>query len=152
MRCASNVLLDSEPEVSDVLRGFDFDSLADGSVNERLRRLRRLLANRLDDAEPDWLVSAAADQLRRRPATCIARLSSSLGVSERQLLRRFEAAVGYPPSVFRRVVRLQRLAHLPRVSSRSASLARVALETGYADQAHMNRDVRQLADSPPKSS
>jgi len=150
LRCASNMLLDSEHEVSAVLPGLDVHSLEDGSVAKRLERLRRILVNRLDDSQPDWMARVSADQLRKQPTTSVASLSRSLGVSERQLLRRFEAGVGYPPSFFRRVVRLQRLAHLPRVANQSTNLARVALETGYADQAHMNRDVRQLAGLTPK--
>ena len=149
----AGVLLNAEPPARAVLprsQRLDLEELAEGGVDERLARLHRLLSAHLAACEPDPLAEAAADALARQPATSVRNLSDALGVSERQLLRRFTAAVGYPPSVFRRVVRLQRLARLPGAARRSASLVQLAADAGYADQAHMNRDVRDLAGLTPR--
>ncbi|WP_245976147.1 helix-turn-helix domain-containing protein [Amycolatopsis palatopharyngis] len=64
-----------------------------------------------------------------------------LGLGQRQLRRRFTEAVGYGPATYLRVARLQRaLTVAPRV----ADLSALAAESGYADQAHLSRDCRDL--------
>ena len=75
----------------------------------------------------------------------VGELAHELGLSERQLLRRFDDAVGYGPKVLARVLRLQRLLALPP----GAGLAEAALEAGYADQAHMSAEVRRLTGLTP---
>jgi AraC-like DNA-binding protein len=147
LRCSSPELLDLEPSLSEVWpehTAGDLACLAEGTLEDRFIRLRTLLATRLAAAAPDLLVEAAAEALRRDPDTPVARLSERLGMSSRQLLRRFELGVGYGPSFFRRVVRLQLVVHSAALQG-SGRLAHVAANAGYADQAHMNRDVRQLA-------
>lgn len=93
---------------------------------------------------PDPLVSAGARQLTREPRVRVADLARDLGLSERQLLRRFDDAVGYGPKVLARVLRLQRLLELP-----GDGLAGLALQAGYADQAHMSTEVRRLTGLTP---
>ncbi|MGH9192008.1 MAG: DUF6597 domain-containing transcriptional factor, partial [Acidimicrobiales bacterium] len=49
-----------------------------------------------------------------------------------------------------RILRFQRFLDAARSSpSPRRDLARLAAETGYADQAHLTRDSRQLAGLPP---
>jgi AraC-like DNA-binding protein len=80
----------------------------------------------------------------------VSALSRTLGVSERQLLRQFTAAVGYGPKTLGRVLRFQRVRMLAeRMLPDGLSLAWLALEAGYADQAHMTREVTRLAGLPP---
>jgi methylphosphotriester-DNA--protein-cysteine methyltransferase len=77
-------------------------------------------------------------------------LARSLGVSPRHLQRRFVAAVGYGPKTFQRIARFQRLlalAHTPR--GVRPGLTDLALDAGYADQAHMTREVGELAGRTP---
>lgn len=75
----------------------------------------------------------------------VASVADVLGWSERQLHRRSLAAFGYGPKVLQRVVRFDRAVRLAR---RGAGLASVAHETGYADQAHLAREVKELAGVP----
>jgi AraC-like DNA-binding protein len=76
-----------------------------------------------------------------------ARVSAlDLGVSERQLRRRFEDAVGYGPKTLARVLRFQRFLAL---AAGGGDLARLALSAGYADQAHLTRECRRLAGRTP---
>jgi AraC-like DNA-binding protein len=97
------------------------------------------------EAPPDPLVAAGARQLTREPRVRVADLARDLGLSERQLLRRFDDAVGYGPKVLARVLRLQRLLELPP----EEGLAAAALAAGYADQAHMSAEVRRLTGLTP---
>jgi AraC-like DNA-binding protein len=61
-------------------------------------------------------------------------LSDALGVSERQLLRRFDKAVGYGPKTLDRVLRFQRFrSRAPSVARGDEDLVRVAADLGYAD-------------------
>lgn len=71
-------------------------------------------------------------------------LAGALGLSERQLHRRCLAAFGYGPKTLHRVLRFQRALGRARAGH---DLARVAHECGYADQAHLARDVAALSDT-----
>jgi AraC-like DNA-binding protein len=76
-------------------------------------------------------------------------LARELGISERQLRRRFLASIGYSPKAFQRILRFQRL--LAIAAHPSARLGCVGLVAGYADQAHMTREVTQFAGVTPSA-
>ncbi|MFL5870804.1 MAG: DUF6597 domain-containing transcriptional factor [Solirubrobacterales bacterium] len=108
-----------------------------------------VLARQRDVDRPDALVAAAVRVLGR-PGIRVAALGSALGIGERQLLRRFDAAVGYGPKLLDRVLRFQRfVAQAPALVADGEQLARVAAELGYADQAHLSRDCKQLSGLSP---
>ena len=86
----------------------------------------------------------AADPLVRAAATGTPR--QMLGIGDRQLRRRFLDAVGYGPKTLERILRFQRFLAL---ASSDADLARLALDAGYADQAHLTRECTRLAGLPP---
>jgi AraC-like DNA-binding protein len=71
-------------------------------------------------------------------------LKAELGLSERTLRRRFEAAFGYGPKTLHRILRFQRY-----LSSRGSIarnlIGRRAAASGYADQSHLVRECRRLA-------
>ena len=67
-------------------------------------------------------------------------------MSARQLRRIVLHATGLGPKAHQRVVRLQRF--LSRAEA-GAGLARAAAVAGYADQAHMTREVRRLSGLSP---
>jgi transcriptional regulator GlxA family with amidase domain len=71
-------------------------------------------------------------------------LAGEVALSERQLRRRFHAAVGYGPKTLQRVLRFRRFLAGPR-----DDLARAALEAGYADQPHLAHEVARLAGTSP---
>jgi len=117
-------------------------------VTERLledpRRLPAVVASRLaaDPPEPDPEIDAALRRLvAHRPR--VAHLHDEFGLSERQFRRRFTAAVGYGAATFLRVMRLQRARHLA-LTNPHAGLADLAYDAGYADQAHMSREIKNL--------
>jgi AraC-like DNA-binding protein len=108
-----------------------------------------LLASIQHSAPFDQAVLAGVQWLSRRPRGRIVELSRWIGISERQLHRRFSAAVGYGPKTFQSVLRFQRLLKTARETGEEHSLADLAASTGYADQAHMTRDVHRLAGVRP---
>ena len=94
-------------------------------------------------AEASQRLQGAAGQLD------IASLGEALGLGERQLRRRFEAAVGLAPKRFARLLRFQRVFEQQRESDAKV-WAQVALECGYCDQAHFNRDFRAFSGLAPR--
>jgi AraC-like DNA-binding protein len=99
----------------------------------------------------DALVAVAVSKLRSlRSSRPVADLADELGVSERQLNRRFADAVGYGPKMLQRVFRLQTFVRLRSVQPRRG-LADLAAAAGYADQAHLCRDCQALAAAPPSA-
>ena len=108
-----------------------------------------LLTSMEHSAAFDQAVLAGIQWLSRRPHGRIVELSRWIGISERQLHRRFSAAVGYGPKTFQSVLRFQRLLKTARETGEEHSLADLAASTGYADQAHMTRDVHRLAGVRP---
>lgn len=103
--------------------------------------VRRLLAG---PAADDPLVAAAVAMLTAAPGTEVAALARAVALSERQLRRRFHAAVGYGPKRLARVLRLQRLLAESRRDPAALGVE-LALAAGYADEAHMGREARELA-------
>jgi len=92
-------------------------------------------------ALPAALRSAdAAMRLLEQPGYVqgLASLASASGVTPRQLRRDFAHWLGVSPVEYRRVVRLQRsLGHI----AQGMPLASIAASQGYADQAHMTREI-----------
>lgn len=72
-------------------------------------------------------------------------VADAVGLSERQLRRRALAAFGYGPKVLQRVLRFQGVLRAVRAGVPAAD---AAFGAGYADQAHMAHEVRELAGVP----
>jgi AraC-like DNA-binding protein len=121
-----------------------------GTPERRRRGLESAVGDRLAEVgEPDPLVTAAVRRLGL-PGTRVGRLGEALGIGERQLLRRFDASVGYGPKVLDRVLRFQRfVARARAVADNVDGLARVAADLGYADQPHLTRDCKRLSGLSP---
>lgn len=149
----ASALVDTRAELRDVIggraAGLD-DRLARASS---LRAAADLLAAEvrvwLSAATPaDRVVRAAVARLRGNEPVFVASLASQLGVGERQLHRRFVAAIGYGPKLLHRIIRFRRFLALGADAAKG-SIAALALEAGYADHAHLVRDCQELADLPP---
>jgi transcriptional regulator GlxA family with amidase domain len=78
----------------------------------------------------------------------VAQLAADLGVSNRQLTRRFHHIVGLTPKEYARVSRFLNV--LRCLSGREhGNLTEIALECGYFDQAHFNHEFREMAGMAP---
>jgi AraC-like DNA-binding protein len=75
-------------------------------------------------------------------------LSSRMGISERTLRRRCIEAFGYGFKTLQRILRFQRLFRLAEHAS-DPNLANLAVDAGFADQAHMSREVQRLCNATP---
>jgi AraC-like DNA-binding protein len=79
----------------------------------------------------------------------VASVAAAAGVSVRQVERLFTRHLGIPPKAVGRVLRFQRaLRSLMREPN--GTLAEVALDAGYFDQAHFIRDFRAMTGGVPR--
>ncbi|MEU5941375.1 helix-turn-helix domain-containing protein [Micromonospora sp. NPDC047548] len=76
----------------------------------------------------------------------VAATAAEVGLGPRALHRRSQDLFGYGPKTLARILRMRRALALARTG---LGLAEVAARSGYADQAHLTRDVRELAGVPP---
>ena len=79
----------------------------------------------------------------------IGALARELGCSRRHLTARFAEQIGPPPKTTARLLRFQRA--LQRLGRDDGSrIAEIAQDCGYYDQAHLNRDFRELSGATPR--
>ncbi|MET1074584.1 MAG: helix-turn-helix domain-containing protein [Umezawaea sp.] len=97
---------------------------------------------RLRETPPDPALDTVVAAVRDHSVTDVA---DRLGIGARQLHRRSLAAFGYGPKVLARVLRFDRAMGLAWAG---VPFADIAHRTGYADQAHLSREVKDLAGVP----
>lgn len=81
-----------------------------------------------------------------RAGATVAEMGDRLGITARQLHRRCLRLFGYGP---KRLVRVMRFGRALEAIRRGVPLADASLDCGYADQAHLSREVRSLAGTTP---
>jgi AraC-like DNA-binding protein len=131
---------------------------------QRFEILDRALVRRLESARPASPDVAWAWRrlIRSQGRLPIGSLCEELGCSRKHMLRRFNEQIGVAPKTYARVLRFQRAVHMLGHSDGASwvderehgigdrmSRAQIALECGYFDQAHMNRDFREFAGVSP---
>jgi AraC-like DNA-binding protein len=116
------------------------------------------LQGRMKTYEPDRVAVAVADALDRPRPLGIASLAWELGYSERHLRRRVRAATGYGPKTLEQILRFRRTmeavapVRVPgETGARVPDWSRIAAEQGYADQAHLSRQVRRWSGASPRA-
>lgn len=118
---------------------------------DRLERLQAALVSALAgrrERGPSQLVRAAVGMLAtEESATRIEALADHLGVSRRQLERRFRAEIGVTPKTLAMVLRFRRV--LDAIDRRSEDWPAIALRCGYFDQAHLIRDFKRFTGRTP---
>jgi AraC-like DNA-binding protein len=104
---------------------------------------RRRQARTAVDPEVAW---AWGRIVATRGAVRVEHLADELGWSRKRLWSRFGAQLGLPPKRAGKLVRFDRAAH--RLAA-GENPARVAAESGYADQSHLHRDVVAFTGTTP---
>ena len=123
---------------------------------EAARILERALLARLPQAGPmdariAFLRKAASEDRPTRSGAGyldVRSLATRLGMSERTLHRRSLDVFGYGLKTLHRIARFQRFFALARHSP-NQSLVTLAAEAGFADQAHLTREVQRLGGKTP---
>jgi len=132
------------------------DRVARSPAAGRFTVLDRWLSCRLGLTKPaDPRVRAAVALVERSGGrTRAAQVAAAVGLSERQLERLFGERVGVGPKVLARIVRIQGVvAALDEAVRTSEAIAWAALAAreGYADQAHLVREVKALTGVSPST-
>lgn len=126
-------------------------TVCDGTVTGTAARVARVLEQ--DVRACPGADGATGDAVGRgvmlsmaSPGAGVAEVARATGWSERQLRRHSHDLFGYGLTTLRRVLRLQ-VAF--RVAAQGWPLAEVAARSGYADQAHLSREVVALTGRTP---
>ncbi|MGV9666649.1 helix-turn-helix domain-containing protein [Nocardia niigatensis] len=108
-----------------------------------LEAIARWRANEADAADPTvrFIVTSLGSGMS------VSATAEELGTGPRRLHRLSLAAFGYGPKTLGRVLRMQRALALARSGM---GLAEVAASVGFADQAHLTRDIREFSDMSPR--
>ena len=125
--------------------------LAATTPSQRVAALQNVLTGYLADTDPliDTAVTRAIGIMRRHTNQPVSSLAGDVDLSERQLRRRFETAVGHGPKRFGRILRFQRLLDLIHTRGARTRWAELAVEAHYADQPHMINECMALAGMSP---
>jgi AraC-like DNA-binding protein len=105
---------------------------------------------------PDTLVSEVVHGLMPWRARDVASATASVYISETQVRRRFQRAVGLAPKVLHRILRFQGFLALVQHASAQGraptddGLARLAVRAGFADQSHLTRECVRLTSVSPR--
>lgn len=94
---------------------------------------------------PDLLAAA----LRDNPSVCLTEWADATGLTVETVARGFKRAYGVSPKRYRADARALRAWRT--IPSSPLPLAQLALDLGFADQAHMTRDVAALTGRTPAS-
>jgi AraC-like DNA-binding protein len=100
-------------------------------------------------ASGDRAVIAACRQIAADPRSELGAIARQFRWTARTMHRQFRAACGYGPKHLQRIMRIQaaiRAAH----TAAPVRLVDVAAAAGYADQAHMSRDFRDITGFSPR--
>ena len=104
---------------------------------------RRLDAGRAVDPEVAFCWGRMMDE---RGQTQVERLAAEVGWSRKRLWSRFRSQIGIAPKRAAQLIRFDHAAH--RLAAGQTAAA-VAVDSGYADQSHLHRDVMTFTGGTP---
>jgi len=116
------------------------------NLDQQLEVLELFLAIRLPRVSVHPAIAHALS--RFSTTTDIGRIVEETGYSHRHFIQLFRQSVGISPRVYTRLLRFQRTLRHGFDKTRGRWID-VALEAGYADQAHFNREFRELTGISP---
>ena len=123
---------------------------AASSIPSRLgileHELIRPALGRVHGSEPQS-VRALCHALRAGTEPSIGRLAGTFGLTPRQVIALFDRYVGLKPKTWHRIARFRRVIH--EAVGNPQPWARLAMQGGYFDQAHMIHEFRRLTGLTP---
>jgi AraC-like DNA-binding protein len=120
------------------------------SIGERIRIVEAFLSGKLRRPILDpAMIHAAGLIAESKGLVQIESLAKDCFMSRRQLLRRFERAIGINPKLFARIVRFQQVFKEMEQSAAEPDWTKLAFDLGYFDQAHFINDFREFCGMTP---
>jgi AraC-like DNA-binding protein len=145
-------LRDSQADISDLFPKSDIASLVDAlacavTTAQRAQLVETFLLKHRVRGLNEAVLYAAALQRRNTSILPVSELASRVNMSERQFSRQFSDTFGLAPKKFSRLLRLTRVLDLYQ---RHWTWTAIAHECGFADQAHLIHDFRDLVNQAPE--
>jgi AraC-like DNA-binding protein len=114
---------------------------------QRIEIIEKYLITRYYDYKPDKLVYAAIEKINACNGLLgIKDLTNSLYISQDAFEKRFRKMVGTTPKQFSSIVKMKAII---RRNPTPLSFLDLALENGYYDQPHFNRDFKLFTGQTP---
>ncbi len=117
-------------------------------AGQRFALLDRFLERRFAERDREHKAAWAMRRLARASGPMTSALAEEIGCSRKHFIQSFRRDTGFSPDRFRRLARFERFTEAI-MAAPGDSLAGLAADTGYVDQAHLTRDVRAFADMTP---
>jgi AraC-like DNA-binding protein len=130
-----------------IREGVDADELVELAVSLVAQVLGSTSWTATATAAEHRTAAQVREVIRARPELRLVQLARLMGTSMYRLSRMFKAATGCTVSRYRIQVRTQDA--IDRLEQGESDLARLAAETGFADQAHMTRTLRSETELTP---
>lgn len=124
--------------------------LSADSNAQRVQIMECFLLDRLIHlpSDPRPVFKAMRELMHHREPLRIPSLADKYCLSERQLERQFKHFTGFSPKKFQRIARFHQVTS--RYGMTDRSLAEIALDCGYYDQAHFCADFKQFSGITPR--
>lgn len=140
----------SECFQADVEDGVSFDPLV-AALDDWIEHFKLRLDAAATRRQHAWKTTAALDRgstgSRPLPMASVADFAATAGVVPRTLQRHVRDRTGLPPKRYAAVQRFN--GAVRQIALGADSLAQIAAESGYSDQAHLTADLSQHAGLPP---
>ncbi|WP_176885022.1 helix-turn-helix domain-containing protein [Dyadobacter soli] len=113
----------------------------------RIALIERFLLSRLSGKTPDYMVLAAIQKIRNAGGQLrIRELAASLHVSQDVFEKRFRRVAGLSAKQFSYIIKMKSVVEQGRTGQ---TLAQIALDAGYFDQPHFNKDFKLFTGLTP---
>ena len=129
--------------IDEIARAAENDCLGAAQLLRESLCENRSFSKRKQDDWPDMLLA----DLRNDPTIHIGLWAEINGLARETVSRCFTSAYGVTPSVLRAELRV--CSAWFRITQSAQDLSRIALEAGFADQAHMTRWIRRVTGASP---
>jgi AraC-like DNA-binding protein len=121
------------------------------TIPDKIRVTERFLMFQLQNASAgNKLVTQAISLIQAHHGLVpVNRLADLTGTTERQLQRKFEEHIGISPKRYAGITRMQYALKVLRRKPADLSFAGIACESGFFDQAHLIREMKNLSGLTP---
>lgn len=122
------------------------------NTKEIFNSLQKVLLSRFNpDIHRDEIVDLVIRQIRLTSGNVsLKKIADKLGISQKQLERRFKAKIGLPPKQFSQIIRFQTV--LKKIKKNGMSdLLSVIYDCGFYDQSHFIKEFKSFTGTTPYS-
>jgi AraC-like DNA-binding protein len=116
---------------------------------KRILAVEDFLTSKLKPLTNNFAIEAVGLIHEYRGNVNVEQIAGYFNVTERTLQRTFQEQIGLSPKRYAGIVRMQRFLKMLRTNTPVPSVAALAFECGYYDQAHLIREMKNLSGITP---